>query len=450
MNLTTSLTLVVAALALALDGGRANVIDNLDRNVESIASEVCAPGEGEAMQIASISTIRKLSTYLSGLDGSHQLAGCAQTSKQALIDLETLLATSNQNLCADEKLVLIENFHQDYIVSKRKVPRAVSLFFMRYATELSGICMKTLIGGLKSNMAGQVTEQDYKLFTKAQAAALSADSFGSGNSVADLEGAVTFWELISSISSNDETHQLLSRLGVHSAASIKVRARAKQISQFVELQKQCREKFQPLYAGFILPSKRLSALGYSPVDESIQEDLENSRVVQLWYGILQACEAILPVQFTEDSSLESGKLVLAGDESAGEEEPVSKVGAFQPASNSMETVDRLSSIESVGAQDLVKNIKIIGEARERAIRTLISHLSKKFRKVVKSRNSDVLVSRNFVTADARPIMSQVLDVLEREENLCKEGAAFCGLVHFGRKKKDEETTPQTEWYDEDW
>ena len=396
--------------------------DQLD--IEAIAQAVCGTQNGSSKQISRISTIGRLAAYLEELPDQHKLAKCRDQYLESVFNLRDLVAFSNQNVCSDEKIAAIGNFHQRYVstareedsperVGRSQAPRILKLFFMHYAVEVSTICKRTLIHNLEWDLEDKVSAKDFEL--------VNAESLEKlvrlGNFFTSKEGyedVVLVWDLI------DESYfaymnPKLQDLGYESVDQItgepiKLLLKVRQASQWWTIQHLCRKKFRPIYSKLILPVVRLANMGYSCTGEQFARELaehKQSKLVSQWYTMTQICEALLPIQFFQHDSVGADQVAIITKEEASllrylqnkEGLPPRELGAnferveYEPSTNSMVGVDKLESVETSEAQHFVSKINSNLSARDRAMKRAVKRILSTLKTLLKAKTSKIFLSR---------------------------------------------------------
>lgn len=475
-----SLTLSIAQ-TLAWVYKAPKVIDSevvSSENIKSIAQEVCSGSQEK--QISRISSIIKLVDYFDNLSqtADEELADCGQRYNNSLHDLRDVIKASEDNVCSDEKLSLIEDFHHKYIstvaqdVSNRETNPDTSvilkLFFMNYAMEVSDICKKSLINNLEWDLKDKFSEDDYKfggdtcldMITKA-----FTRLFKPVDSVKDYDDVLLVNDLIqSSIFSMNSAEIADEGLNPENGEPVRLLIKAKNVKQIKMMQEKCHYKFKPIYEKLILPIVRLSDIGYTYNGQQFQKELEELRenkMVKRWYSITQLCELILPIQFFQDESLGSKETVLITKEEAEQlsslkqtekidsERAQTKI-EYAPTTNSIKGLDKLETVENSEVQITIKHLKSNLSSRDRAINRALVRIAQNLKqsgelklsfshKETCKRLADDFssCSNNYVKEDMGKMVHSLADMSE-DDLLMLEGSAprVRGIVrNKGRQRK---------------
>lgn len=440
-------------------------------SIEHVAEGLCADKSGSSTkeQISRVSTILKLHNYL--VNQTHpdiKLIDCSKRYGNILADLRDIVERSNDNVCSDEKIYLIDEFHRNYISTarddiklryaevKQAAPEVLRLFFMHYAMEVSAICKRGLITNIEWDLQDKHDEDEFDFESETFFNKLMekmSTSFSPVTAVNDYDDALLIWDLVQH-NGNEETDPL-------TGESVKLYVKTNQIEQIKQIQERCRCRFRPFYDKLIMPIISLSDMGYSCSGERFERELgelKTNKLVNRWYGITQVCEAILPIKFYQDSSLQEHETVIISKDEAqllnkerSDDTTANKICRpvqYEPTTNSISGVDKLDSVETVEAQELVQDVSLKTSVKERAIkrayRRLIKNIKeKKTNKVYYShkvqpqvaaikevktteKQSDPADKHGFVKVELQHKLGQQLDRLSDEELLSLEGA-------FGRK-----------------
>lgn len=384
-------------------------------NVRQLLADICWNGNvnKENKQISRISTIITLAEYLEALKPSVEeqtdldanLYNCLLYYSASIRELNEIVTVGYENVCSDQKVSLIEDFHNDYISTttndlenrrelNKDAPQLIKLFFMHYAMEVSAVCKRSLINNLEWDLKDKFDEQDYQFGSGRILERVSAGmaKYFADSMVDDYDDVVIIWDLIDTPmydqddNNNDDINPLTNE-------PIKLYIKTRDISTVVRMQQSCATKFKPVYEKLIAPIVRLSDMGYSNKGQQFTRELQELRenkIVQRWYNLTQICEAILPIKFFQDSTLELGDTVVIEREEARklaafeqhQSSDISTIEAaivYDPTTNSMEGIDVLEAVSTTEAQTLVKKVKTNMSSRERALQRMLVHVTKSFK-----------------------------------------------------------------------
>lgn len=474
------LTICVNVFSLIVVSYSAAVPDILDYDSDSdidlIAGHVCTDVHAifhTNQQISRISTVVRLN-HLVAESAAPKWDTCRQRFGESIKSLARLLQTSNQNVCSDEKLSLIEDFHSRFVSTTKEdkakqtdeAPNLIRIFFLHYAMEVSAICRRGLINNLEWDISKLFQEQDYQMGEDNVFSRLldgMAEQFGSMDKVNDYDDIILIWDLIKGSLYDKNNQQAIQKLqqqqrqsggedlteeGVDQVTgeSVKMLVKVKSPSRMQLMQQKCRNTFKPVYGKLILPIIRLSYLGYSQSGQRFEKELQELRVnplVKRWYEITQICEAILPVRLFQDEALEANQVVMITKSEAAElsklQSPTLEAASeelqqveYEPTTNTMMAIDQLSSVETIAGQQLVKSINTNISARSLAIKRMLRRLLKKSKDFILNRAMSFLFSRKknsnnnelqYVSENIKEVSSRSLAQLTEEELLNLEGGA---------------------------
>lgn len=445
--------LVAAEIAHAID--KTLVLDDNEQEIDisQIAKQVICYKKSalaEKAIIGRVSTISKLADYFEELLGQvdrsnsdEGMVACARMYLDQVNDLKRVVTLSNENACADSKIALIQEFHEKYLstvaknvehreaANQKPLSWCLKVFFMYYALEVGSICKRNLINNLVWDVNNKLKESDYQLSNGNN---LNNIMFGLGEhfsamkSVNSYDDIIMIWNIIdgsllakenseilksSSATKQDEIHAIKLDNGLNeiTGSQIKLFVKSKNPNSMLSLQYKCSRKFKPIYSKLILPIIELADLGYSLEDESFERELnelKENETVKRWYVITQICETVLPIKFILDSSLVTNEMVMITKEEADEislkeeqpkvlasqkeeEEEEEAMIEYEPSTNSMLGLDRLTLLESIHVTKMMQSIKINLTARERSIRRLIKRFAKSALDFVKSK-ANIMIS----------------------------------------------------------
>lgn len=361
-------------------------------SIKHIAEELCATKSGSTKeQISRVSTVVKLHEFFSNLAEDTKLSDCGKRYNEVLTSLQNLVSVSNENVCSDDKIDLIEDFHRNFISANREdvkqraadgreaAPEVLRLFFMHYALEISAICKRGLITNIEWDLHDKVKKSDFDFgghtVLNELMAKMSA-SFSPVTAINDYDDVLLIWDMV-----EDDAEEEVDEL---TGEPVRLLIKAKRVDQIKRVQEKCRCKFRPFYEKLIMPIINLVDIGYSYTGERFERELHELRVnplVRRWYGVTQICEAILPIRFYQDDKLAERELVIISREEevvikeqlAGNIDHTGQVCSgselkYEPTTNSMVGIDKLESVETIEAQELVYDVNLKVTVRERAIK----------------------------------------------------------------------------------
>lgn len=424
---------MIDSLILVALGKGVDIIDKDNPvDIESIAQVLCKTTVSRDQQVSRISTVNKLAEYFENLQPDDKLFECKQQHEEALMKLNHLVHASNTNVCSNEKISMIEDYHALFVSTnlddvgarakdnRNEAPRLLRRFFMHYALEISAICKRSLINNLEWDLkqkfsdiddlepSGEHTTPFGYLFNGA------IEKFAQFYSVNDFDDVVLFWDLIedSLLNKKDENLQfdkINDEYDAKTGEPVRLRVKIRSNNHVKKIQQNCHNKYKPIYEKLILPIIRLANLGYSNNGEQFQvelEELRNNANVKHWYGITHLCEAILPMKFYQDTNLSPNALVIITKTEANqldEQQNDDATGVddytyvmrlhYEPDTNSMERIDELELVKSVETQTLVDRVKSNLSARDRAIRRAKNVVLRNLRKQLRLSTANFFFSK---------------------------------------------------------
>lgn len=407
-------------------------------DVEPIARAVCGLSDRRDWQISRVSTVEMLVHFFDReVNGTarSELLKCKQQHGEALQLLWDVLSASNENVCSNTKLALIEHFHVRFVstyiehvtsramVQRHMAPRLLRLLFMHYAMEVDAICKRSLINNiewdLRERFGASVNEKLLDLTEEGQGIRRRSrkefDAIFNGAlkkftevyAIEHFEDVLLVWDMIedSYLSQNytDKVEAIRDEHDPVTGEPVRLLVKVKRRGYLDEIKRQCHYNFKPIYSKLILPIVRLANLGYSNRGEQFEielEELRGSELVRRWYSVTQLCEAMLPIVSFEEPSLGPNEVVVITKEEAAELEraqlerqtgaepepgrQVSERLEYEPKTNSLLGVDRIESVSSVETQALVRAIRLNLSARDHVNRRAIVQLLRSIKRQLKS------------------------------------------------------------------
>lgn len=304
------------------EGSLAKYIQVLDEGEETskggikfIANLVCKNNDSIYKQIAKPYTVLKLQEYLSNTNdlSSDELIECSKTYESSLSDLGKIISSSDENVCSDEVVSLMRDYHLKYIsesdhdraYNDAVAPKMLKIFFIQYALQVSTICKLALVGSLE-RQTGLINEGE--LSSPRLASVLSELSIYVNpiEKVHDFDDLQLGWDAVLLDGPPD--------IDPITNEPVRLYLKVRDANRLFAWQSDCRNKFRPVYGKIIMPVVRLADCGYSANSPSIgfeQRRLSDrsSDDVKNWYSVAQICEAILPMRFVSDSSLMDDEVV---------------------------------------------------------------------------------------------------------------------------------------------
>lgn len=374
--------------------------DEESPSIRAIVKVVCKNSDTDSQQISRISTIIKLREFFESVHNKNEktkVLNCTKTYRDSLLDLVKVLSASNRNVCSDEKVDLIRDYHRKYIsesvddVSKRQsaIPKILKLFFIQYAFQVSATCKYNVVRNLNSQ-ASRLDGIESSLSLPLLKSVLSelSEYINPVESVQDFDDILLAWDSVL-LDGPADTDPITKE-------PIRLYLKVRDVNKMIELQTRCRNTLEPVYKKLIMPVVRLADCGYSADSPLI--DLEHSRLtsglksdsVKLWYSVAQVCEALKPIKFLSDSKLfddeveridrVEGRERLAAELknsagiSTGKESQYDRID-YEPKSNSMEDFDKLP-VEWDYSQKMLHSIDLEEDIIDRALRRALDIKSK--------------------------------------------------------------------------
>lgn len=367
--------LVICALAALTSADKAPaLLEQIDGSIEEIAKTVCDERQNVKHQIGRISTIRSLADFMN-LKKDGEFKSCTDEYLDSINRLKDVVSVSNENVCSDPKLSLLENFHHDYIATneddpskKPKIPKLLATFFMHYAIQVGITCRVNVIENLDLDMEyfydtnSPVGGQE-RYFEKLLNGIVA--KFTPLSSIQNSGDVILVWDLIEDSPMAKEYPMIMEpETDSQTGEPVRLLVKTKYTNYVSFMKEQCRTKFRPVYEKLILPMVRISKLGYSvlvPQYERKLSLLSTDFTVKRWYGVTQFCEAILPIQFYKDNSLQPSEFIMISPEEASKlESPVvkmEKVSRYEPKTNSLAHLDEIPLVSYLEIQNLVKSLQ---------------------------------------------------------------------------------------------
>jgi hypothetical protein len=405
---------------------------NSQQEISSIANIVCDETSRISKQMSRISTIERLVEYFNSAPEEHELRSCINKHTESLGLLHKVLTTSNENVCSAKKIDLIEDYHNRFVTTEAEQAKIrqeqgmemglpmLNMFFMHYAMEVNAICQTTLIDNLINFKRDLKDISDKKMNEKVLKFNENLQFLKNGPfderfdgllsqlmkmfSVEQYDDVVMIWDALEATflsESGECTKNIEVQRGEERAPvtdePIRMFIKVKNAKNLIAIQEHCRLHLKPFYSKLIMPVMRLANLGYSNNGERFEIELRELRSnpnVKRWYAATQLCEVLLPIKVYEDVSMEIKDIIVLKREEAEEleqqqqpdggttsdgtksEEPSQMLDYYEPQTNTMERVDRLESIGTMEAQQLVTNIKLNTSARDRNFGRMVAHLIK--------------------------------------------------------------------------
>lgn len=370
--------------------------------LESLIKLLCESKESKDELVSRISTVVKLAEHFEEQLHDDRLTECRLKYSESIKELKEVVTLSSKNVCSEEKVSLIDKFHRKYIstvpapdnelrideqVVANEAPYLLRLFFMHYAMEVSAICKRNLINNLEWELGDEFTEEDYEFGSNRGVLSRIVTNlnnyFSSNEAVNNYEDVILIWDLIQGDMLDESSKELKNAANVcvdkSTGEPVKLILKARYVVNVKMMQQKCSRKFRPVYETLILPIIRLSDLGYSSKGEQFSKEIEEfkkNRLVKIWYNLTQLCEAILPIKFVHDKSLREHQAVIITKEEADfleQQQPVEAksqepVFEYTPTTNSMLRIDKLDSVSTAEARNLVNKVKLNVDSRDRALR----------------------------------------------------------------------------------
>lgn len=403
-----------------------NVIDSSDSfSIESVAAAICLPSYDDATLISRVTTIGKLIEYFDQevTSEEHDLYDCKQRNMAALDLLHEVLTESNQNVCSDQKLDAIEHFYERFVSTHKDIVNyrleeslelahpMLRLFFHHYVMEVEITCKKSLISNiewdLKDKFGDDISKKLLELTgtNKDDQSEVEDTLVGSLKKFSNLlavhkyDDPLMVWELILTALSNimPDKDAIGDEYDPITGEPIRLFLKVQSARTLNLIKNTCHYSFKPIYEQLIMPAIRLSNLGYSTPAEELEVELGelgNNELVKRWYSLTQLCEAVLPVKFYEDPSLEPKQLILISKEEAmqrdqmaasdcnGPAEPRQPI-EYEPDTNSLAHLDKIESVESETYRKLAANMQTNLKARARFTTSTFVRLTKIAHKMIK-------------------------------------------------------------------
>lgn len=391
-------------------------------------------------QISRQSTVDKLANFFesSAVSGGYY-AQCAERYRDIVADLNLVLKTRPDNVCSEEKVSAIERFHNKHLSTSSNVAvdlvkaRAeadrhpmLNLFFMYYVMEVSAICKNSVLEQLQlAHGEFEFTEDEYELVGENNSLAhlLSGISgyLAPPDKLSDLDDIVYLWDLLGHgivgkiirstllVADDDEQQQQQQQptqddqIDPETGAPIRILLKVKDGQTAKLIQSKCLNRFRPIYSKIIVPVTRLSNLGYFGDFSNNQNSKEksallNNELLKKWYNLVQVCEALRPIKFYEDPSLDANDAVIMTMKEAQQLDGETQIETqaddddvrieYEPSTNKWPSgMDRLVTVDELKAQDLVRRIKLNLSAHDRSMNRIFARLVKNSYDSLKSKIS---------------------------------------------------------------
>lgn len=393
--------------------------------VDQLAQQaICDKKNGNKL-VSRVSSIIKLANYFdSSLDEQNE---CIVSHREALRDMKELVTTSSKNVCSNEKLSLIENFHQKYLSTLAKdvqarvdqqredLPKALKLFSMFYISEVSKICRMNLINNLEWDVQDKLLKsEDFRLGDSMDLSTLLhglGEQFSAMKSVNSYDDIIMLWSILDGSvlqKDNDAMKHISDEAnGVNPITQepVKLFVKSKNPSHMIELQKKCYFKFKPIYGKIILPVIRLADLGYSYTGRHLDKELvelKANKLVNKWYVITQICETVMPINFYVDPTIVNDQetVMITPDQAKELEASQPEVDlshetrlSYEPVTNTLEGVDKLESMAMEDSSHLIASIKTNLSARELVVRRCLVRFAKSAFAAIKDKAGQLFFSR---------------------------------------------------------
>lgn len=372
----------LAKYVQVLDDGE----ETSEGGIKFIANIVCKNNDSVYKQVAKPYTVLKLNEYLSNTSDldSDELVECFETYEDSLSDLSKIISSSDRNVCSDEVVSLIRDYHLKYIsesdhdraYNDAAAPKMLKIFFIQYALKVSAICKLAVIGNLE-RQASLLNEVELSSPLLGSVLSELSTYVNPVEKVHDFDDLQLGWDAVLLDGPPD--------IDPIAKEPVRLYLKVKDANTMVAWQSDCRNKFRPVYGKIIMPVVRLADCGYSANTPSV--DLERKRLidrssdgVRNWYSVAQICEAILPMRFVSDNSLLEDEVVrlsreegraLAGISVNKAALPREQKIDYEPDTNPMVYEDELTiksdqSLETLRSIDLETSIvdRALGRATE--------------------------------------------------------------------------------------
>lgn len=444
---------LVVLTANVTSASKTIIID--DAGTETIAETVCKLTRGSHTQIGRVSTIGKLVAFFKDLPPAHKLASCGEKYSDALDQLQQVVSQSNDNVCSEQKLSLIERFHHDFIsrtwrdkqqqkFGKLVAPKILILFFLHYVARVSATCKQSLMNQTTNSLAA-LTNDPEKLETLDGILRELSTKMGTRPELKGYDDIVLLWSLVDKFPMKKRDGDYMSPPGNRKRMHLKVNpSKADKLEMFQTI---CSSKLRPVYAASILPVLRLADLGYYLDNEQFSAELAGQPDLRRQIGVAQLCESMLPVKVFKDDTLQSDQMVLMTRDEAGpiydEGEDVQLPTPLE--SNEQNSLVSLDALESVNPDDghlVARRLRANIKARERIFRRLFTMMSQQLSNKVKSLAGKLFFSSEQGKLDVAKVVSDEsnevsVDELEphndgslvrRKRNFFTETLLFLGAV----------------------
>lgn len=435
----TKLTLIASLVTLEhVSSSPIELLDSDESRFDEIVELVCdakhnQKANDESKQVSKFETIGKIYNYFASLPDGHKHSECHGKYFESIRSLNDVVQKSNSNVCSDQKITLIENFHNKFVSLARNhieqhqaVPHLLRSFFMLYSMEISMMCKRTLINNLEWDVARKFPgllelynldtldgERVGELFNGA--VLLLMDAFDSKN----FDDIILLWPLIEDSYLAQRTDELLSPGGAifeefdeqlpGQALRLLVKTRSAQVMN--NFRRACYQKYKPIYGELIMPIVRLSNLGYTNNGDEFERELaelRQSELVKRWYKLTQLCEAALPVKFYEDSSLHSNELIMITKHEAQQLETNNvtyipdnqqQMINYKPTTNGLLGRRSLEHVHSSEIRKMIRRIKLNESSKDQIRSRAMSHLIRYAVRSLKGNFRKIFLSKEVATSN---------------------------------------------------
>lgn len=263
-----------------------------------LLSQVCADQKNVELTRAS-----ELSSLVAGVSGS-QSGGCSDRIRAAIVELDQLINSGDQNVCSPGKIEQIRAFYTKFVDKKSlanqqeaKLPKALKNLFLSYGFGVSRVCKASMIGSLLADSQRLLNEADFD----------QINSWTSDNSPLvkmiknpkDIDDLVLPRDILALL---QEKAGKRGGLDVDENQAVALQPATGRIVK--KIQAVCERRFRPIYEQLILPLVSLSRVGLNYKGDEMSQHLEELKTnsdVQRWYRIVYLCEAVRTVEVFVDS-----------------------------------------------------------------------------------------------------------------------------------------------------
>lgn len=291
------LALVLASLSVLVLARQ--VARAVDADVETLRS-LCA---NRRVDLTRASELNKLAQVASRKQDEAAVdddqSGCSQRIRLALVELDQLVSSDNENVCSPDKVRQIKAYYMRYIdkssqdgQSQTALPKALSQFFLAYGLGVSNLCKKNMITSLMLEGHELLDERDYELINPWT----SEDSIIGRvmNEPSDYDDLILPKDIAGLFGDkNKNKDDKDDKVFLQTATGHVVR----------KLQALCSRRFRPIYEQLILPLITLSNIGFNYQGEELEKELQEmsaNKEVHQWYRIVYLCESMSSIEIVED------------------------------------------------------------------------------------------------------------------------------------------------------